>query len=338
MAVRRGKDYTGAIGNIIWRNYRKRMIAQSKPKRVRQTIETKKSATRFGIASTIAGRMRQGFRPSYSHKDGTMVNRFTTTVRSILDGCFDKAANSHTFYPDSFNRLIGFPFNEKSKLTDSLFVNLQLSIENDALHIRIPNIAIPVQFKFPARANYCVPRISVFWFSPATGRELSRHKELTAVSNEKGILPAQEIIFEAPKGTVCVVALGLNYYYLRNDIKTPINSEKFSPSGICATIVNPGEFPEKEMGTELYKWASHYGLRVPGTLFSDALIPVLKEEDQGITAEEAMLAAEMAQKKELDAAKNEKAVEVARKLKTKGLENADIADVTGLTVEEIEKL
>ncbi|MCD0486874.1 hypothetical protein LPB86_01450 [Pedobacter sp. MC2016-14] len=337
MAIRKGKEYTGAIGDVIWRKYRKRMIAQSKAKRVKQTIETKKSATRFGIASTIAGRMRQGFRPSYSHKDGTMVNRFTTTVRSILDSCFDKPANTHTFYPDSFNRLIGFAFNEKSKLTDSFFVNIKLSIEDDALRIRIPDIAIPVQFNFPARANYCVPRISVFWFSPATGRELSRHRELNAVSNEKSILPAQEIIFEAPKGTVCVVALGLNYYYLRNDIKTPINSEKFAPSGICGAIVNPGEFPEKDMGKELYKWASHAGLKVPGTIFSDTSTPIL-EEDPGITAEEAMLATEMAQKKELDAAKNEKAVEVARNLKMLGLADIDIANATGLAVEEIERL
>lgn len=70
----------GTAGSVIYRGYRDMNIIQGKPKKFKQTAESRKASTEFGLSSTIAAVIRHAFQPAYIHRDGEAVSRCTRVV------------------------------------------------------------------------------------------------------------------------------------------------------------------------------------------------------------------------------------------------------------------
>lgn len=238
-----GKHLTGVIGNAIVRKGRNVQIIQSKPIQVKQTQETKKSANLFGKASTLSKYMRKLVGHTYgSNNDTGMINRLTTLNRVLLAHCLQPETQTFNFETDSFSKLAGFEFNTKSPLANSLWVQPEINLLNQTLQINLPALEIPAQLNFHNDAKACDLELEVAVLSLQPGYNKASYHATVEIAKSQQMLPAQSWEVELPLGCLAVVAIGLKYFTLHNNIKTPLNSGKFHPAGIVAAIFNPGNF------------------------------------------------------------------------------------------------
>ncbi|MGV3705343.1 MAG: hypothetical protein ACO1NU_08185, partial [Arcticibacter sp.] len=70
----------GTAGSVVYRRYRNMNIIQGKPRKFKQTTESIRAATEFGLSSTTAAVIRQAFQPAYVHRDGQAASRSTQLV------------------------------------------------------------------------------------------------------------------------------------------------------------------------------------------------------------------------------------------------------------------
>lgn len=238
-----GKHFRGIIGNSVVRKGRDGQIIQSKPIRVKQTQETKKSASLFGKASTFSKHIRRQLSHTYSHNnDSGMINRLTTLNRVLLAHCLQPETQTFIFTTDSFRKLAGFEFNTKSPLANSWWVQPELTLVDNTLQINWPAMEIPAQLKFPAHANLCDLELEVAVFSLQPCYTKAPYRATLEIAKNQTALPAQSWEIELPEGCLAVAGIGLKYFSQHNNIKTPLNSEKFHPAGIVDAIFNPGTF------------------------------------------------------------------------------------------------
>jgi hypothetical protein len=212
---------------------------------VRQTESTKKSASIFGQGSKLAGAVRGNLRMVINYNyDAEMINRFNTPLKTILRQCYNAETDQFDFQEDSFDRLAGFEFNSKSLLINSLWVKPGMRFSENNLTINIPEMTIPAQLKFPTNANYCELKITVSQIALHDGLQHHPLFQQIEINKNQNLIPAQEFNFEIPDGVFCVAGIGLSYFSLQNNIKTPINSKIFNPAAIIGTIITPGTFTD----------------------------------------------------------------------------------------------
>ena len=87
MAKFDGKFLTGVVGPVTYKKYRDMQLVTVKSTltKEKQTENTKKAATRFGISSTLAEQFRRDTSEVITDfYDGTMVYRFRTDVQKAL--------------------------------------------------------------------------------------------------------------------------------------------------------------------------------------------------------------------------------------------------------------
>ena len=197
-----------------------------------------------------------------------MVNRFNTPIKAILRKCYDPATKKFHFEGDSFNRLAGFEFNIRSLLINSLWVSPQMSLNGNTLTISLPEIKIPAQLKFPQSADICEINVILTF----TVLDPAMHKnavlKVTEIDITQETVPAHDFTFEVPDGCLCIAGLGLQYFSLYQNIKTPLNSKTFHPAGIVGAIITPGTFvlppvvqtPNRAQGSE---WSDIFNLELP---------------------------------------------------------------------------
>ncbi|TKC57532.1 hypothetical protein FBD94_17495, partial [Pedobacter hiemivivus] len=92
MAKFDGKFLTGVIGPAVFKKYRNMQLVTGKSRltKEKQTENTHKAATQFGIASTLAEQFRRDATEIITDfYDGTMVYRFRTDVQKALKQAFD---------------------------------------------------------------------------------------------------------------------------------------------------------------------------------------------------------------------------------------------------------
>ncbi|MCD0489497.1 hypothetical protein LPB86_14745 [Pedobacter sp. MC2016-14] len=243
MAFNDGKYLHGRIGNLVHKKWRGKQIVQMRATSMNQSAATKKSAGVFGKASTLARHMRSNLEDLFFAKyDGAMINRLTTQTAAIVRHCFNPKTSLFSFEADSFTRLAGFEFNLKSPLIDSLWVQPSVSLQANTLTLNLPELLVNEQLKFPAAANTCRLSCTVTLHALHAQKELKHTAQFIDIEQSQGIFPAQEWTFEVPEGCLAVVAIGLDYFDLKDNIKTIFNSKTFNPAGICGALYNPGVF------------------------------------------------------------------------------------------------
>lgn len=248
MAIRKGKFLIGAIDDLVFKVVKGQQRVSSKPEpgTVKQTDETKKSASLFGKASKLGRLMRSGNMFSnlmYDMYDGPMVNRLTTTLRITLQQSFDKKKDVFKFKEDTFNKLVGFDFNLDSPLQETMWILPQSSLADGILTVTIPEINIAESFTFPGRSEECTIHIKVRScnLEQALVSQLYDDRKLE-INNSQSLIEKQDFNFTVPDGCLCIAAVALIFYHKVYGRLTMYNTKAFSPSGICGAFITPGDF------------------------------------------------------------------------------------------------
>ncbi|MBG6234406.1 hypothetical protein IWX76_000961 [Pedobacter sp. CAN_A7] len=105
MAIRKENFITGAVGPVVYRNYRGKQIISSKARSKYYIAEgTMKNANTFGKASTFACLIRESLKdvitPNY---DGTMPGRLVQEIVYTLTQARDPETNESYFWSLQFH-------------------------------------------------------------------------------------------------------------------------------------------------------------------------------------------------------------------------------------------
>lgn len=238
-----GKKITGLIGNLVFKNTadKKGTIIQRKAVRVKQTKASKVTSGIFANASRLGKLFRWDLQSLTSgFYDGSMVNRLTKVNRSILEDCYDKATKTYVFEEGSFQRLEGFEFDSNSLLVNYFLTNAEVIMQDTELTLKIPAFETNKQLKFPGKANSCKIKLMVGVYNFDLSKKRVHQYQEVNIEQAQGIVPEQSFVFAAAEGCLCIVGMGLEYFYNYNDINNSLNNKELSPAGLLWTMVTPG--------------------------------------------------------------------------------------------------
>ena len=243
MARFNGKNISGAIGPVTFRQTKKGGVISKRVKYVRQTNETKESANFFGRVASFAGYIRR-YMSSVGHRDTAFMNRLNTEMLAILLLCYHKEEKTFNFSNNYFNRLNGMGLNSASPLAASMWPIPAVSLYKNLLTISIPELSIPANLKFPPGAGLCHLIMQLVQADLNGGHFQRTPSKVIAIPyNQRGVI-AQNFTYEVAPGTLCMVAIGLRFYKMEQGMHVAMNSIDFSPAAIAFAMFNDGVFAE----------------------------------------------------------------------------------------------
>ncbi len=254
-----GKQIVGVVGNLVFKKGAdgKMTIVQSKPFQIKQTKGTKKTASVMGNASTLSAAIRRSLGGLFGKNyQGSVVNELNKANQTILGHCFNKDTETYTFQQDSFHNLAGFEFNSKSPLSAYLWVQPYLRFQDNTIILTIPAFEVPAQIKMPREANGFQLCAQIGQYALYESKKWGQNYFSFEVEPGQTHVPEQQISFNVQPGCLCVVGLGINYYKINNQYRTPLNDKELNPAAIVDAIIIPGEFVEPPPRVEGGK---HYG-------------------------------------------------------------------------------
>ncbi|HWW43175.1 hypothetical protein [Pedobacter sp.] len=257
MARLDGKFIKGTAGSVVYKRYLDLQVVQSRPKFTpgSQTKETKRAAAEFGVASKLSMNVRHNLSSIVTDFfDGRMVNRMNSEVVYILNQAMDPQTGIYKFKPDSFNRLNGFEFNINSPVRDNFFAQPLLSATETTLDIKIPNLHLPQEMKFPKDESLCKLSFAVGLFDLIHGHmKLSPIQSIEIKYNySPELIPEQTLNFEIEPGCLCITVISMQY--CRNTFIGQVlaNTKSFNPVAILGAHIAEGTVDEQRTK----KWRS----------------------------------------------------------------------------------
>lgn len=243
---------SGTAGSVIYRNYRGMNIIQGKPRKFQQTEASVRAATEFGLSSSTAGVIRSAFQPAYLHRDGEAAARCTQLVYRSIRNSLTASVGQRDLHDGDLSCLTGLEFNNKSKLSEIVQVNHQVSRDEQG-RIVVSLGAIdawtairPPSWLLKNTSRYRL-RFSLIGFNfRCEYYEYLEFKELEFGKYDK--TEAQQIVFntEAPKDQILLLSMTLMAYSaeLRGE-RVLLNSREFSPCAVIAAFAaeEAGELP-----------------------------------------------------------------------------------------------
>ncbi len=244
MAILDGKSLRGSIGNLSFSKQGNINVIRSKPGKgnVKQTEATKKSASVFGsYISPLSKYIRMSFQHLLTgFYDGAMVNRMNSDISTILYQSIT-AEGTFKLVKQSFDRLTGFNFNLASALNKSLLIMPETVFTADEVTVNIPEFSVSKGLRFPPKAHSCTIEMQVVQFNLEKGLWMVYPQE-SIVLKKGGLNNSQIFRYGLPKGTLCLVAIGVVYH---NQYEIVLNSKTFNPMAIVAAGFNPGSTLEE---------------------------------------------------------------------------------------------
>jgi len=241
----------GTVANYVYRRYRNLNIIQSKPGRVRQTLNSKKSSLEFGLCCSTAKQLRTAFQPVVMGYDGSMINRLNGLVRRSVQACRSKSAGQRDLHDAELSMLQGFQFNADSALSKVLKVRPEVSLTADRrVRVKIPALDRLTDIQAPARTSYYILRAMVVAFD--------FKKELYCYAGHRDLLiesctPAQDWLMDevVPEGRVVMVSISL-HAYLTNQLTdaVSINSKNWNPAELMGCWSVPAAEGQEEAHIE----------------------------------------------------------------------------------------
>lgn len=238
-----GKHLTGLVGPLIIRKGKKGQIVSTKADKVKQTQGTKDSSSMFAKCSTFGKEIRDDLDGLFgNNRDGGMVNRLQKEIRAVASHCYNKETKTFHFSHDSFDRLQGFDFNEKSPLRNTLWIQPQVEIIDNILKVSLPEFTTNEGIKFPDDASICVLELIIGSYGLNIGYHRAIFYQSLTIQNDDITVPARDWPFEIPDGCLCIPAIGLNFYKTKGSFQTNLNSKAFNPAAIIGASISPGIF------------------------------------------------------------------------------------------------
>ena len=237
----------GGVSNIIYRTYRGEQIAQIKPDRVKQTMDTKEAGLEFGLCSSTAKVVRKAFARTYKAYDGKMINRLSGKVRKAVTGCKHKERGERDIHDAELSHLIGFQFNAASPMEKALSIRpeLQFTAENQ-IKIYLPQIKSS-GIKGPAASKYILRLLAISFNFKKDVYSYSSYREV--VIDAENPWNGGEILMEGfADGRLVLLSMSLHAYE-KDDFggMDCLNSQSWSPSEIIGAWHANGVLDEPDM-------------------------------------------------------------------------------------------
>ncbi|MGV3706050.1 MAG: hypothetical protein ACO1NU_11800, partial [Arcticibacter sp.] len=142
-------DHKGAVrgtaGSVVYRRYRNKNIIQGKPRKFKQTPESVRASTEFGLSSSAAAVIRRGFEPAFIFRDGEAVARTTKQVYQALRSSLTGNIGERDLHDADLQQLVGMDFNGDSKLAEVLQIPHELKRDEEG------NITVTIGRFHPAK-------------------------------------------------------------------------------------------------------------------------------------------------------------------------------------------
>lgn len=251
MAKLKGKLYKGVVGNTVLKGYRgeQLLIIKADTPIAHMTEGTRKAAWEFGKASNLAASIRRSLGAVIGNfNDGTAVSRLNPEVLYCLNAARDPQTDEYQYQTDSFSALAGFEFNINSRMRANFFAIPQVCLNENILEIRLPEMHIPKDVKFPKDIVYCKFIITVGMVDLVNGRLSALPSQSIEIpySYNTVTLPAHTFSFVPEPGCLCVTGFTLHYYEKTFAGVFLMNSKSFSPTAILnAQMIGGDVDPEK---------------------------------------------------------------------------------------------
>ncbi|MGV3706464.1 MAG: hypothetical protein ACO1NU_13910 [Arcticibacter sp.] len=269
----------GTAGSVVYRRYRNMNIIQGKPRKFKQTTESIRAATEFGLSSTTAAVIRQAFQSAYVHRDGQAASRSTQLVYRGIRGSLSGSAGRRDLHDADLSSIVGMEFNINSPLKEVLQFNHQVERDEQG-KIRVfmgafdskTDIRVPPGIRKSA-SKYRI-RFSLIGFN--FRQEYYEFLEVRDLEVQKyAQVEAQEIRFEAQPEADQLLLLSVSLLaYSETRMEQGyllLNSKNFSPCALIAAYAaeKPGEYPEGPVnmelsGAQLQRGASFYTMCYEG--------------------------------------------------------------------------
>lgn len=251
----------GTAGSVVYRRYRDMNIIQGKPRKFKQSPESIRASTEFGLSSSAAAVVRQAFQPVYIHRDGEAASRSTQLIYRSIRGGLTGRVGQRDLHDADLSSIIGMEFNNNSPLSQVLQVSRR--VERDAegrISVFMGALNAKTDIRVPASISQAVSkyriRISLIGFN--FRKEYYEYVEVKDLEVRKyGQLEAQEIRFETLPEADQLLMLSVSlqaYSETRMDEGyVLLNTREFSPCALIAAYAaeEPGEYPTGPVNLKL---------------------------------------------------------------------------------------
>lgn len=230
------KAFSGLIGNLVFRTLNGQQIVQSRPNKVKQTSNTKASASEFRQCSTWAKQLRLDlFAFLNNDTDSYMFRRLT--------GSFYNALMSNTLIPKgqrtplnaTMSDLVGFDFNLNSPFQDYFLPNIKVTANSQKqITVVVPEFEPKTQVKYPERNLQA--ELLVYVYAGTLEPNAPKTEAFFTLPIEQAAALQPETTWTSPvlPDNHLVVVSAKLLYYTHNKFtgKTYLNTTALSPSMI----------------------------------------------------------------------------------------------------------
>jgi len=245
MATIKGKFIHGALGGMVYRDYRGTQIVQSMPviRKKKRTAGTINAAHVFGKASRLAYTVRFGL-DHICHKwyDSTMNYRLNSEILRCLTIAKNNETQTFNFSGDTFRSLAGFEFNANSPLKKHLYVQPVLRTEGNQLLVDIPDVHVPGDIRLPEERIDCRLLMATTMIDLANGWVTMPTPQCMDIKSyfETNHTPGQTFTFDLAPGCLCITGMALEFIEETFAGKHVINHKAFHPAAILHAHITEG--------------------------------------------------------------------------------------------------
>ncbi|MGV3704871.1 MAG: hypothetical protein ACO1NU_05785 [Arcticibacter sp.] len=239
-------DHKGAVrgtaGSVVYRTYRNKNIIQGKPRKFKQTQESVRASTEFGLSSSAAAVIRKAFEPAFFYRDGEAVSRTTAQVYRALRSSLAATAGERDLHDADLQQLAGMDFNGNSKLAEVLPVSTAATRnEQGDITVNLPAFCPRTDLRkitgFPKSAYRYRIRLMAIAFD--FRKEYFEYLDMQDVDIEGGEkMPETSIMLKAQADPACMVLVSMSLLLYAEVGRTGeyvlLNSKAFSPCAIIA--------------------------------------------------------------------------------------------------------
>lgn len=232
----------GLAGNLVARKIGNQQILQSRPRKAKQTMATKKASVDFGQASHAGGFVRSALSDTHLNLyDSNMVGRLNGQILRAMRANPDQISGKMCLQHGKLNRLANFQFNEQSNTQDYLYFDIELSLnENNVLTIEIPTFKKDRDITFLDAAAKMIVVINAMAidFVKAHYHIVSYTEIEINCTQLEGWRKAERIEVDCTPVKGCIIFVGLSVLYFNNSRGRDllINSRALHPASIVGAF------------------------------------------------------------------------------------------------------
>lgn len=232
----------GSVGPVTYHSYNGNVYIQAKPGRgfVKQTTGTKKSASDFGRASSLAKAIRNSLFPILqNHSDTSFYRRFTANINAATQDANPQPKGSRSLIDGNLALLEHIDCNTASPFSTYCTLSPELTLSDSGqLTISLPEFTVLEHIAQIPDATHATLAFLATVINPDTNTQ--SHAELFKLELPltDSLIPAQQWTTAVlPQGQLIVVASAV-FYYRNNNLAgmVGLNSREFHPCEVSGVL------------------------------------------------------------------------------------------------------